>query len=67
MPREMRDISGDLSERADLLVKQMVAEQARFQTALTELEREKTIRRQRLETAGGRPVNRPLAAVEIEG
>jgi hypothetical protein len=47
----MRDISGDLSERADLLVKQMVAEQARFRIALTELEREEAIRRQRLETA----------------
>ena len=46
MYREMRDISGDLRERADLLVKQMVAEQARFRRALTELEKEKAMRRQ---------------------
>ena len=51
MHREMRDISGDLRERADLLVRQMVAEQARFRAALTELEKEKAIQRQRLERA----------------
>jgi len=50
MHREMRDISGDLRERADLLVRQMVAEQVRFRTALTELEKEEAIRRRRLET-----------------
>ena len=42
MHREMRDISGDLRQRADLLVRQMVAEQARYRAALTELEKEKT-------------------------
>ena len=51
MYREMRDISGDLRERADLLVRQMVAEQARFRRALTELEKEKAMRRQQLEAA----------------
>jgi ABC-type transporter Mla subunit MlaD len=51
MHREMRDISGDLRERADLLVGQMVAEQARFRAALTELEKEKAMRRQQLEAA----------------
>ena len=51
MYREMRDISGDLRERADLLVRQMVAEQARFRAALTELEKEKAMRRQQLEAA----------------
>jgi hypothetical protein len=51
MYREMRDISGDLRERADLLVRQMVAEQARFRMVLTELEKEKAMRRQQLERA----------------
>jgi hypothetical protein len=51
MYREMRDISGDLRERADLLVRQMVAEQARFRRALTEMEKEKAMRRQQLEAA----------------
>jgi hypothetical protein len=51
MYREMRDISSDLRERADLLVRQMVAEQARFRAALTELEKEKATRRQQLEAA----------------
>ena len=51
MPREMRDISGDLRQRADLLVRQMVAEQARYRAALMELEKEKAIQRQRLERA----------------
>jgi hypothetical protein len=51
MHREMRDISGDLRERADLLVRQMVAEQARFRAALTDIEKEEAIRRQRLQTA----------------
>jgi hypothetical protein len=51
MHREMRDISGDLRERADLLVRQMVAEQARYRAALIELEKEKAIQRQRLDRA----------------
>jgi hypothetical protein len=51
MYREMRDISGDLRERADMLVRQMVAEHARFRMVLTELEKEKAIRRQQLERA----------------
>jgi hypothetical protein len=51
MCSEMRDISTDLMERADLLVKQMIAEHARFRCALTELENEEAIRRQRLQTA----------------
>ena len=51
MYREMRDISGDLRERADLLVRQMVAEQARFRKTLTELEKEKAMGRQQLEAA----------------
>jgi hypothetical protein len=51
MHREMRDISGDLRERADLLVRQMVAEQAQFRAALADMEREEKARRQRLQTA----------------
>ena len=51
MHREMQDKSGDLRERADLLVRQMVAEQARFRASLSALENEEAIRRKRLETA----------------
>ena len=51
MHREMRDIRGDLKERADLLVREMIAEQARFRTALTEVKKEEAIRRARLETS----------------
>jgi hypothetical protein len=51
MHREMRDISGDLRERADLLMRQMVAEQAQFRAALAEIESEERIRRQQLQTA----------------
>jgi hypothetical protein len=51
MHREMRDISGDLRERADQLVRQMVAEQARFRAELADIKREEAIRRQRLQTA----------------
>ena len=51
MHGEMRDISGDLRERADLIVGQMVAEQARFRQQLMKLNKERATRRQQLETA----------------
>jgi hypothetical protein len=50
MHREMRDISGDLKERANLLQGQIDIAQARFQTVITELKKERAIQRQRLET-----------------
>ena len=50
MHGEMRDISGDLRERADLIVGQMVAEQARFRQQLMKLNEERATRRQQLET-----------------
>jgi hypothetical protein len=50
MHRQLRDISGDLKERADLLARQINAAQARFQVLMTELKNEKAIQRQRLET-----------------
>jgi hypothetical protein len=37
MHRQLRDISGDLKERADLLARQINAAQARFQVLMTEL------------------------------
>src|SRR5262249_45120163 len=52
-------------ERADLLVKQMVAEQARFRTALTELEKEKAMRRQQLEAAG-KAVHRLVNVITVQ-
>src|SRR5262245_62788751 len=51
MHGEMRDISGDLRERADLIVGQMVAEQARFRQQLMKLDKERATRRRQLETA----------------
>jgi hypothetical protein len=51
MHGEMRDISGELRERADLIVGQMVAEQARFRQQLMKLNKERATRRQQLETA----------------
>jgi ABC-type transporter Mla subunit MlaD len=65
MYREMRDISGDLRERADLLVGQMVAEQARFRRALTELEKEKAMRRQQLEAAV-QAVHRLVSVITVQ-
>jgi hypothetical protein len=65
MHREMRDISGDLRARADLLVGQMVAEQARFRITLTRLKEQEAIRRQRLETAL-QTVNRLINAVTMQ-
>jgi hypothetical protein len=50
MHHEMRDISADLKERADLLRAQIDSAQARFQAVITELNKEKAIQRQRLET-----------------
>ena len=50
MQREMRDISADLMERANLLQGQIDSAQARFQAVITELNKEKAIQRQRLET-----------------
>ena len=41
MHGEMRDISGDLRERADLIVGQTVAEQARFRQQLMKLNEER--------------------------
>jgi flagellar biosynthesis chaperone FliJ len=51
MQEEMRDISGDLRERADLIVGQMVAEQTRYRQQLAQLNEERATRRQQLETA----------------
>ena len=65
MHREMRDISGDLKERADLLVRQMLAEQARFRSALTKVKQEEEMRRQRLDTAL-QAVNGLIKAVTIQ-
>jgi hypothetical protein len=50
MQREMRDISGDLKERADLLQGQIDSAEARFQAVTTELQKERATQRQRLET-----------------
>jgi len=50
MHHEMRDISADLKERADLIQAQIDSAQARFQAVITELNKEKAIQRQRLET-----------------
>jgi hypothetical protein len=50
MHRQLRDISDDLKERADLLARQINAAQARFQALMTELKKEKALQRQRLET-----------------
>jgi hypothetical protein len=49
MHREMRDISSDLKERADLLAKQIEATQARFEALITDVAQQRAIRR-RLET-----------------
>src|SRR5262245_6508943 len=51
MHDEMRDISGDLRERADLIVGQMVAEQTRYRQQLAQLNEERATRRQQLKTA----------------
>jgi hypothetical protein len=50
MHREMRDISGDLKERADLLQRQIDNAQARFQGVMTKLKKDSATQRQRLET-----------------
>jgi hypothetical protein len=50
MHRQLRDISGDLKERADLLARQINAAQARIQALMMELKKEKAIQQQRLET-----------------
>jgi hypothetical protein len=50
MHHEMRDISGDLKERADLLRGEIDSAQARFQAVITELKKERATQRQRLET-----------------
>src|SRR4030095_11472027 len=50
MHREMRDISSDLKERADLLAKQIEATQARFEAVITDIAQQRAIRRRRLET-----------------
>ena len=63
--REMRDISADLRERADLLVRQMVAEEARFRTSLSALENEEAIRRHRLKTAL-QAVRRAISIVTVQ-
>jgi hypothetical protein len=49
MQREMRDISGDLKERADLLQGQIDSAEARFKAVITELQKERATQRQRLE------------------
>jgi hypothetical protein len=46
----MRDISGDLKERADILKGQIDGTEARFQVVITELQKERATQRQRLET-----------------
>jgi hypothetical protein len=50
MHREMRDISGDLKERADLLQRQIDNAHARFQAVITKLKKDSATQRQRLET-----------------
>jgi hypothetical protein len=50
MHREMRDISADLKERADLLQGEIDSTQARFQTVIAALNKERAAERQRLET-----------------
>ena len=50
MHREMRDISGDLKERADLLQRQIDNAQARFQAVMTKLKKDSATQLQRLET-----------------
>jgi hypothetical protein len=50
MHREMRDISADLKERAELLRAQIDSAQARFQAVISELNEERAIQRQRLES-----------------
>jgi hypothetical protein len=50
MHGDMRDISGELKERADLLQGQIDSAQARFQAVITELKKERATQRQRLET-----------------
>jgi hypothetical protein len=50
MQSEMRDISGDLKERADILKGQIDGTEARFQVVITELQKERATQRQRLET-----------------
>jgi hypothetical protein len=65
MHREMRDISGDLNERADLLVREMIAEQARFRTTLTKLKKEEAIRREQLE-ASLKAVHRAISIAGVQ-
>jgi hypothetical protein len=50
MHREMRDISADLKERAELLRVQIDSAQARFQAVISQLNEERAIQRQRLES-----------------
>ena len=50
MQREMRDISADLMERANLLQGQIDSAQARFQAVITQLRNERATQRQGLET-----------------
>jgi hypothetical protein len=50
MHREMRDITADLMERADLLQRQIDNAQARFQAVMTELKEERATQRLKLET-----------------
>jgi hypothetical protein len=65
MQREMRDISADLMERADLLQGQIDSAQARFQAVITELNKERAIQRQRLETEV-QAVHRLIHVVSIQ-
>jgi len=50
MQREMRDISADLMERANLLQGQIDSAQARSQAVITQPRNERATQRQRLET-----------------
>ena len=50
MQSEMRVVSGDLKERADILKGQIDGAESRFQVVITELQKERATQRQRLET-----------------
>ena len=50
MQSEMRVVSGDVKERADILKGQIDGAESRFQVVITELQKERATQRQRLET-----------------
>jgi len=50
MQSEMRVVSGDVKERADILKGQIDGAESRFQVVIAELQKERATQRQRLET-----------------